>query len=135
MDLIYVDAGLLTQLSAVLSTDKKYHLFTNNAMPGPATVLADLTEASFPGYASVTVTSGGWTSSGVSGHVGYKIAPAITFTNSSGSSVSVYGFFVTDSTGTILLAAARFDAAPIVIPNGGTQQVIPSWGAFSKFTS
>lgn len=135
MDLIFPDDGLVEQLKRILNGTVKYHLFTNNVTPTLADTVATYTEASWTGYAAVSKTFTDYTINGVSGHNGFAIASPIAFSNTSGSSQNAYGYYVTDSGGTILLAAARFDSAPVSIPNGGSTSVVPVWGDYSQLSS
>jgi hypothetical protein len=135
VDLLFPDQGLVYQLQQILTAGVKYRLFVNAITPTLGTVLASLTEASFSGYAPVSLSWSNYTLNGVSGHNGYALAPPIVFTNSSGTSQNVYGYYVTDSADTLLLAVALFDGAPVVIPTGGTETVLPTWGDFSQLSS
>jgi hypothetical protein len=135
MDLLFPDDGLIYQLKSILSSTVNYHLFTNNVVPTLSTVLSGLTEAAWSGYAPIGQNWSDFTMNGVAGHNGYGIAPPITFSNSSGSPVTAYGYYVTDTTNTILLAIALFDSAPITIAAGGTWNVVPIWGDFSGLSS
>jgi len=128
MQQFYPDDGLVFQLLQIVADDVRYHLFTNDFTPDRDTVLADLTEAAWTGYAYVDVAPGDFATSGVAGHVGYIQAPPITFDNGSGADQSAYGYYVTNVAGTKLLAAARFDSAPITKPDGDQFTVIPVWG-------
>lgn len=128
MTLLFPDDGLVMQLERILTASVKYHLFTNNIVPDTDTVIGDLTEAAWTGYAAVTQGVADFTVKGVASHQGYAIAPAIEFDNSSGGDVDAYGYYVTDTGVTKLLAIALFDSAPVTIPDGGTQAVIPVWG-------
>jgi len=58
---------------------------------------------------------------------GYSYANSVTWVNTSGSSVSFYGFFVSESTNTTLLMAGAFDSAPIVVPNGSSITIVPTF--------
>jgi hypothetical protein len=135
MDVIFPDNGLVFQLEQILTATVKYRLFTNNITPSLSDVVSTYTEAAWTGYAAVSQTWTNFTLNGVSGHNGFAIAAPITFSNSSGATVTPYGYFVTDSTGTILLAAARFDNPPVSILNGGSALVVPSWGDLSQLSS
>jgi len=135
VNLIFPDEGLVTQLGRILVLDVLYHLFTNNVTPDRDTVLADLTDATWTGYAPITQTFTDYTITGVAGHAGYAIAAPISFSNGSGSPVTTYGYYVTDSGETVLLAAARFDGAPLTIAAAGTLPVVPVWGDFSQLFS
>jgi len=132
MEQIYVDEGLVFQLDLIVAVDNVWHIFVNDVTPDRDTELGDLTEASFSGYAEQTVLGTAFIADGVVGHVGFKVAAPIAFLNSSGSPVDVYGYYVTDAGGTILLAAARFDAAPVTKEDGESIIVVPVWGAFSQ---
>lgn len=135
MDLLFPDQGLVYQLSQILNTTVNFHLYTNNLTPTLSTTLSALTEAAWTGYALVGQNWTNFTLSGVAAHNGYAIAPPITFNNGSGSTQTAYGYYVTDSANTILLAVARFDSAPISIPAGGNYPVVPTWGDFSGLSA
>lgn len=132
MNLIYADNGLVMQLERIWSPSVRYHLFYNNYTPTRATVLADLSEPGWASYASVLVDDTDIIASGVAANVGYVQAAPVIFTNTSGISVDCYGYYVTDSGNTKLLAAARFDSAPVSKANGESFVVIPVWGDFSQ---
>lgn len=135
MNLLFPDEGLVMQLNRILTASVKYHLYTNNLTPTLATVLADLTEAAWTSYAAITQTWTDYTINGVAAHSGYALAPPIVFTNGSGSTVNPYGYYVTDTGVTKLLAIARFDGAPSPIVAAGTLSVIPTWGDFSQLNA
>lgn len=134
MLLVYPDNGLAEWLTRMLSVNVIYRLYTNNATPHVGTVLADLTEAIWAGYAPVTLTAGSGWIYGVSSHVGSAIAPPIGFTNGEAFTVNPYGYFITNPGGGLLLAAGRFDTAPSPIAAGGTLQIIPIHGDDSLYT-
>jgi len=98
-------------------------LFVNNWTVTSATVLADLTEAAWTGYAQVLV--------------GTLAAPSLvsnvavttpvtnpTFVNSSGVSQGFYGWFLVDPSQSILIAAVNLGSS--TIPNGGIFPLAPS---------
>jgi hypothetical protein len=133
VDLLFPDQGLVYQLQQILTPTVHYHLYTApTTLPTLSWLVATLTEAAFTGYAAISQAWANFILNGVQAHSGFAIASPITFTNSSGSPVNVYGYYVTDSTDTILLAIAQFDNAPIAIPAGQTLTVIPVWGDFSQ---
>lgn len=135
MDLIFPDAGLVEQLTRILNGTVKYRLFTNNVTPSLGDTVSTYTEAAWSGYAAHSLTFSDYAINGVSGHNGFAIGSPISFSNSSGGAVNAYGYYVTDSGGTILLAVARFDSAPVSIPSGGNTSVVPVWGDFSQLAS
>ena len=131
MNQVYPDDGLVMQLVRILTAGIKVHLFVNNATISRATTLGDLTEATHTGYAAITLDNTDFTTTGVVSNTGYAIAPPISFANSSGGDVSAYGYYITDTAGTKLLAAAKFDGAPLVRGDGESWLVTPAWGDFS----
>lgn len=135
MDQIYPDAGLVEQLRRILTAGVHFHLFTNNIVPGVSTTLSGLTEAAWSGYVPIPKALSDFIIQGVAGHVGYALGNTFAFVNSSGANQTAYGYYVTDTTDTILLAVARFDDAPETIPNGGSWLVTPRWGDYSQLTS
>lgn len=131
MQQIYPDASLVPILQRFLAGDLHYHLFSNNVTPGNASVLGDFTEAVYGTYAPITVIAADFTLTGVAGHVGGATAAAIAFLNDSGGDLGMYGYYVTDTSNTILIAAARFDSAPAVKHNGESWIITPTFGDFS----
>jgi hypothetical protein len=90
-------------------------VYSNNLTPTPATVWADLVEATFSGYARVNL-AGLWGSSGAIMDGEYKSdLPAQTFTGT-GSSQTVYGWFVIDATPHLWLS--QLFPAPITVTSG-----------------
>jgi len=135
MNQIYPDQGLgqwllkMTQFATL-----RYRLYTNNLTPTNATVLGDLTEETTGSYAGIDVSPGAWVSYTVTASVGTALAPPISWTPIA-TSWTTYGYYVTDVGGTILLAVARFDAAPIITAAGSPLLLTPEISDFSKFTS
>jgi hypothetical protein len=98
------------------------HLFDNNYTVVPATVLADVTEASYPGYAAINWIPG--LPSIVSPNIAQWAPQAFLFPSpSSGSPVDIYGFYVTFQSryagGDKLMQGARFLGAPLTLTVGG----------------
>jgi hypothetical protein len=133
MNQIYPDQGLVELLTRLVTPSVHYHLFTNNIIPDLSTTLGALVEAAWAGYAVVTVLPGAFTIGTVTAHVGTIIAAPISFFNTSGGDVTPYGYYVTDAGNTKLYAITLFSGAPITIPDGGSQQVVPIFGDFSRF--
>lgn len=136
MNQLYPDAGLLRMLNKLVGVNGLvYHLFTNNITPDLDTELGDLTEATWTGYASARVFPADFTTQSVVSHLGSIIAAPVAFLNSSGSSKTAYGYFITDFDTGDLIGVARFDSAPVTIANGASQQVIPILADFSGLAS
>jgi hypothetical protein len=95
----------------------KLRLYTNNITPSTSSVVADFTEATFTGYAAITLPA--WPASTLASHIATSAQASQTFTITSGSQ-NVYGWYITDSGGTHLLAAQRDPAAPVALSSTGT---------------
>lgn len=102
-------------------------LFTSNTIPVPGTILTNLTECSQTGYTAVTMTNSSWAVA-ASPLTGAAVATYAeqTFTFSSAASgVDIYGYYVTDTSGTPnLLWVERFTTAPFSVPPAGGQIAI-----------
>ena len=93
------------------------HLYTNEITPSNTTVKGDLTECSTTGYVPITLVSASW---GVSTADQVTTASYAEQTFTFGTNVSVWGYYVTDQSGTPkLLWAEKFSGAPFTIPDGG----------------
>jgi len=105
-------AQLLAMLAPWIAdplTGAEIQLYVNDVTPGPSSVLADFTEATFTGYAPVTVTP-----PGDPDIVGTKIQIPLNqgFFQATADMTPIqtaYGYLVVD--GSDLLAAGRFDEA------------------------
>lgn len=94
------------------------HLYSNNVTPGDTNVLADFTECTGGGYASVTLTGASWTVTAGTGTPASASYAEQTFTWTSVPGVTtVYGYFVKN--GTKVLWAERLPAAPFTIAAAG----------------
>jgi len=125
---------LLDQLRVSLNaTPATLRLFKNNYTPVDGTVVGDLTEADFSGYAAINVTDLGSPST-VSGRAVTVSAAAKVFTHSGGATGnSIYGYYVTDAGGA-LLWAERDPAAPAAMSVGGsTYSVTPRLTLATEF--
>lgn len=133
--MIFPDPSLVWMLRRVVGVGLKYHLFRNNVTPTPSDTLASYQEAIWSGYAPILVPAAAWTINAVTAHVGDLEALPIAFYNTSMTSVQVYGYFVTDDTGTQLVCASRFDEPPVVIPVGSFHPVTPLLGSYSGLSA
>lgn len=129
----FPDGGLIFMLQQIVAAGLKLHIFTNNITPSDSTTLGSLTEAAWTGYAAQTLVAGNWVSLGVNLHVGTIVYPTCTFSNTSGSPVTAYGFYITDTTNTNLVAVGLFDGSPVTIAATiGTYSFIPTIGDLSQ---
>ncbi len=122
-----VDAGVTDVLNAWLgiSTSKmatgKVRLFSTSVALSDSTVIGDLTEATFPGYAAVALTGGSWNAVTVTSHVASTslTSPASFVYGTPGSPQTIYGAYITDSGNTTLLACWTFASGPYTVQNAG----------------
>lgn len=105
-------------------------LFVNNVIPGDTDTAATYTEMSTLGYAAKTLTKGSW-SIVPSSNVGTASYAQQTWTFTAGTAVTVYGYFVTDSTTGVLLWAETF-TTPKVAQYSGDQILITPQITLSK---
>lgn len=106
--------SILDQLATSFLDGATLHLYTNDLTPTPDTVLADLTEATFGGYASVTLTTWSNAFSKVNGD-GYVVSPLASFSASGvAPSEVVYGCYVRlgGAPPNALFFAGRFSGGP-----------------------
>ena len=137
MDQIYPDNGLvylLQQIVAGSGSGLYWRLFENNVTPSLADTLGTYTLSS-TSWGRIQVAPANFTLTQVAAHQGSAQATNIVFTNTTGVPKTVYGFVIEDPAEAKLLAAARFDAAPITIADGGTLVVTPIVGDQSALTS
>lgn len=123
MTLLVPDVGEVEMLERILNyaapDNCELKLYTNDKTPAEADVVGGYTQASGFGYASKTLTGASWTVATATGtSEGTYAQQTWTFTGALGN---VYGYYVTDAGGTILLWAERFSDGPYNIQNNGDQ--------------
>ena len=96
-------------------TDHVLHLFNNDVTPGETTVIGGLTEESATGYAPITLVGTSWTTTQGSG-ITTGVYSEQTFTMT--AAATVYGYYVTDTLGS-LLWTERFSGTAFELPSGG----------------
>lgn len=90
-------------------------LFSNNAAVTDATATADLTEVSTGnGYAPIAFTASSWTINPTGSTLTYP-KQTWTFTGPKGN---IYGYYVTNASGTVLWAE-KFSTGPYNVQNNG----------------
>jgi len=141
MDQIVTKAGrlvLLDKLSGFASPGglaaAVYHLFTNNVTPTVDSVTGDFTDPVHASLASQAATGWGAAALGVA-DVGQAVATPLTWTNLSGGTVNLYGFYVTDGITGAFLFAARFDSAPQPLLNNQALILTPQFQDTTIYTS
>lgn len=117
---VWSDDGLANLLDVFLGVVAPaalhLHLFKSNTTVDTDTVLGDLTEADFAGYAVQTLSFPG--GSFVASHIATNQADPATFTISAGTQ-NIYGWYLTDDTDTILITSQRDPAAPVLMDVAG----------------
>jgi hypothetical protein len=95
--------------------DLTLKLFQNNYTPVDTSNNAAFTEATFPGYAAITLLNANVTVTPATDNSS-AAAPQQTFT-ATGAGTSVYGYYVVS--GTTVVFAERFTDGPYAISNSG----------------
>jgi hypothetical protein len=109
-------------------------LYTNNYTPVPGSHVADFTEATFTGYAAVTLNNSLWGSPTIvsdRGQTIYDSGTPVPFVSSGGSPQTIYGYFLENTDAGVVWFAEKFATARTVNPGdtldltlvftGGTQ--------------
>ncbi len=143
-NLVILDEGkkdflkLLADLAGGVKVDSLYvALFTDNHTIAHGDVIGSFTLCSVAGYIAQAIT--GLSAVTLDGSNRAQSAPTdVVFSNTSGSSVNVYGIVLVESNSgspTTAYACGRFDGAPLTLPAGGTLKVPLNFTATSEFTS
>lgn len=91
-------------------------LFKNNITPSDTDTAATYTEATFPGYAALTLTGASWGAAS-GGTITYGSQQS--FTCSGTSTDDIYGYYVTQASSGLLLYSERDASAPFAVRNSG----------------
>lgn len=99
---------LLVALVGIADVDGEIRLFQNNLTVSPLTVLGDLTEADFSGYAAEAIAGGDWQTPAKimpDGSARQILGTVVTFDQTASTiSNTVYGWYWVASDGTLELA-------------------------------
>lgn len=122
----YKTTFLETFRSSLLNT-LTMHLYKNNFTPVHGMILSDFVEADFTGYAAQAITTFG-SSTLTGGFYAQTQAALATFTQS-GTSVTcdVYGYYMTDSGGTLVYAELNPNGVVSMSATGLTYVVLPNF--------
>lgn len=120
MPLLFPNGGENIALEALVNKTAGQNLvlrlFSNNITPAETDVAATYTEATFAGYAAITLTGANWNTG--TGTVTYNAQQ--TFTRSTTGTVeNIYGYYCTQLASGLLVYAERDAAAPAAITNSG----------------
>lgn len=106
---------IMDDLIANKLTGATAHLITNTPTLSHSTVIGDLTEAAWAGYAAQSLT--GWSASALDAAFrAFSEADPVQFSNTAGSGQTATGYYVLDGTGDLL--QVELYPVPIVIPDG-----------------
>ena len=122
-------------LKAALAVDEGYtlKLYKNNYTPVASLVASDFTEADFTGYTSKSLTRALWNAATIVSGAAvstYGSSPQTWTCGATGN--TIYGYYVVGATSGTLLWAELF-ASPIVLTNGLTLGVTPTFSSQSEF--
>jgi hypothetical protein len=115
------DLVLGTFFVATAVQNTKLKLFATNVTPSDADVVGTYTEASGGGYAAKTLTRGTWVLT--VGHDPSDVVYAdqvFTFTGALTTNGTIYGHYITDNAGTVLLGAEKLTTPYTPAVNGDT---------------
>lgn len=120
------EGDMLTAIVAKAAAENLVlHLFQNNITPAETDTAATYTEATFTGYAALTLTAASWVvTEGAPSNAAY---PQVTFTSSAGSqNQNVYGYYLTRASSGRIAWAERFADGPYnIVNNGDAVKVTP----------
>ena len=91
-------------------------LFINNITPSDTDVAATYTEATFPGYAAITLAGATWNAA-AGGTITYSAQQ--TYTCSGVATDNVYGYYMVQAVSGVLMWSERDGSAPFAIRNSG----------------
>lgn len=91
-------------------------LYKNNITPADSDTAATYTEATFPGYAAITLTGASWNAA-AAGSIAYSAQQ--TFTCSGVSTDDIYGYYITQAVSGVLVYSERDASAPFAVRNSG----------------
>ena len=131
MTILIPSASEATDLSFMLGAavpgNQLLKLFVSNTTLADTTIASDLTEMSTLGYAAKTLTKTSWTvTAGATGAAATAVYAAQTWTFTSGTAVTAYGYYVVDSTTGLLLWAETFASAKVLQNTGDTITITPT---------
>lgn len=102
-------------------------LYKNNITPSDTDTAATYTEATFTGYAAITLTGASWNAASA-GSITYSAQQ--TFTCSAVAVDDIYGYYITEVTSGVLIWSERDGAAPFAIRvSGDAVKITPTIGA------
>jgi len=111
----FTQLDIMNDLKTGLLLNATIHLFKNNFVPVEAQVLADFVEADFDGYAAQTLAAWGTVALNVDGDAQMVHTPIVWTHDGGATGCDVYGYYVVDAAGLVLLWAERNAAGPVLM--------------------
>jgi hypothetical protein len=135
MPLVIPDAAEVDFLKQILNTPLTLRIFGNNKVPGPLSVTADFTEISGGGYTNRALLYAGWAFTANNPSYALATKESWTFTGAIDAPGTIYGYFVTRDSDSILLWAERFPpaAVPFTPIAGSLVEVTPKFTGSSVY--
>lgn len=109
-------------------------LFKNDFTPGPATVIGDFTQADFSGYGAAATANPVTAAALDASNRAVVTWDPVTWTKNGATGNTIYGYYVVDSTGS-LLWAERFDGSIPMTVDGAFIQITPRFTFKSEFSN
>lgn len=128
MTLFVPEASKSTMLTSILTSALTLKLYSNNYTPVEGSIAANFTEVSGGGYANLPLTIGNWgITDGAPAVALYNAAQDFNFTGATAAPSTIYGYFITRTSGGLLLYAERFpaDDVPFIPINGSLIRITP----------
>lgn len=101
----------------------RIRLNKNDKTPADADVLGDYTEADFSGYAVGVLGNMGFPST--AGGKAITVGDPVSFVHNGGATPNdIYGYYITDTAGTLLYWAERFTTPPINMSANGNRIIV-----------
>lgn len=129
--IVIPDAGKIelldTTLRAALVVDVplSLRLYSNDYTPVAGSVLGSFTECGWLGYFRETITRATWAAPSIVGGKASSTYPTVfQWTNNSGGSVTVFGYYVVNPATAVVRWAERFPVTRVIVA-GGVLQVQP----------
>lgn len=121
MALNFPDVGENLALEAIVNKATPQNLvlrlYSNNITPSDTDTTATYTEATFAGYAAITLTGASWNAA-AAGSIAYSAQQ--TFTRSTtGATENIYGYYCNQLSSTTLMYSERDASAPFAVTNSG----------------
>jgi hypothetical protein len=135
-NLVVPDVGKKPRIQALLDAPnyKTVHLFKNNATVDHNTVLADLTEADFSGYASITLSGGTVQSLLDASRRAVTLWNMVSWTKSGATGNTIYGYYYKNNAGD-LTGVEKWDSPETMTTDGQVLQFVPQDTEGSQFSN